>query len=355
MATQTTTNPASNSTQLQTWFSRTLLKPLDYNLILSNLPGVVQQGVDVPGAAGATSIRFHKPRRANSSNVSTLTQGTPISTFSEVDFGYVDATLVQKGIAGKISDILQAVSIFDMLKVNKDRLGADLAKSVDDDTRAAIVLGLLNIDSKFEQFASVPADPADGSQDGSDQFTALGAKTNSQAKATRLEFLKAITTLRSNSVPQVPGGGYIVVTSPQALFDLRQDDAWLKAAQYSDADQLWKYRNYQIDGARFLDTDNPFIEAGTYGTYDAAGDIYSNFVCGAGAWGCPSLKGSNRAGGKAVAPVVYILDKPDKSDSANQFTIISMKIYWVAKLLKTDLSGDVPYVVNLRCKSTYNG
>ncbi len=354
MATQTTTNPSSNSTQLQTWFSRTLLKPLDYNLILSNLPGVVQQGVDVPGSSGATSIRFHKPRRANSSNVSTLTQGTPISTFTEVDFGYVDATLVQKGIAGRISDVLQAVSIFDMLKVNKDRLGADLAKSVDDDTRAAIVSGLLNIDSKFEQFASVPADST-GAQDGSDQFVDLGAKTNSQAKATRLEFLKAITTLRSNSVPQVPGGGYIVVTSPQALFDLRQDDAWLKAAQYSDADQLWKYRNYQIDGARFLDTDNPFIEAGTYGTYDSSGDIYSNFVCGAGAWGCPSIKGSNRAGGKAVAPVVAILDKPDKTDPANQYTVISMKIYWVAKLLKTDLSGDVPYVVNLRCKSTYNG
>lgn len=354
MPTQTTANPASNSTQLQTWFSRTLLKPLDYNLILSNLPGVVQQGVDVPGSSGAQSIRFHKPRRANAANVGTLTEGTPINTFSEVNFGYVDATLVQKGLAGRISDVLQAVSIFDMLKVNKDRLGADLAKSVDDDTRAAIIAGMLNVDSKFEQFASVPAD-ADGNQDGSDQFPLLAAKTNAQAKATRLEFLKSITTLRSNSVPQVPGGGYIVVTSPQALFDLRQDDAWLKASQYSAPDNLWKYRNYQIDGARFLDTDNPHVEAAVYGTYDAAGDIYSNLVCGAGAWGCPSIKGSNRAGGKAVAPTVTILDKADKTDVLNQYTVIGMKIYWVAKLLKTDLANDVPYVVNLRCKSTYNG
>jgi len=354
MATQTTTNPASNSTRLQTYLSRTLLKPLEYALVLSNLPGVVQQGVDVPGSSGALTIRFHKPRRADAANVSTLTEGTPISSFSEVNFGYVDATLVQKGIAGKISDILQAVDIFNIMEVNKDRLGADIAKSVDDDTRAAIVSGLLNSDSLFEQFASVPAD-ADGNQDGSDQFPLLAAKTNAQAKATRLEFLKAITTLRSNSVPQLPGGGYLCVTSPESMFDLRQDDAWLKAAQYSAADKLWKWANYQIDGCRFIETDNPFKEAAVYGTYNSAGTIYSNFVCGAGAWGCPSLKGSSRAGGKAVAPQVFIHDKADKSDPANQYTLLAMKILWVAKLLKTDLSGDVPYVVNVRTKSTYNG
>lgn len=354
MATQTTTNPASNSSRLQTYLSRALLKPLSYNLKLGDLDGVVQNGVDVPGSNGGLTIRFHKVRRADAANVSTLTEGTPISTFSEVNFGYVDATLTQKGTVGKISDVLQAVDIFNLVDTNKERLGADFAKKLDDDIHISLVSGMQNLDTVFEQFAGVPS--SGGTQDGSAQFTDLAALNNAAGKMTGLEVLKAVTTMRANSVPEVPGGGYRGVVGPLAMFDLRQDDDWKKVAQYQRADDLRKWGEWNFHGVRFVESDNVFGESTTYGTRDtAAPTIYSTYVFGAGAYGVPGLKGTKRAGGKVVSPAMFLLNEADKSDPLNQTTLVGFKCLYVAKLLKTNLTGDVPYLVNIRSRSTYNG
>lgn len=346
MAIQTLTNPADVADRLQTYLRRKVIPALGYSLQLAKLPGAMQAGIDIPGSQGAKTIRCFKLRRADAANVATLTEGTVSAAYAEVTTGYKDISLVQHGIKSRISDILQAVDILNWIDVNAERLGADLAKKVDDVIGDALISGMQDINNDHELFCGVPR-----TGDGDDDFASLSALATANAKATRVMFLKAATILRNAGVPEVPGGGYLALTSPSAMFDLRQDDTWLKAVQESAPDKLWNWANYRTDGIRFVETNNPRRE-NVYGTTTSAGNIYSNFVFGSGAYGCPTLTGTQRAGQKFVSPSANILNNADKADEFNQFATVALKIYWGAALLLTNLAGDVPHCVNVRCKST---
>src|SRR4051812_43814159 len=110
-AAATTTNPADFASRLQKYFSRQLLKALQFNLRL----GAYGQAKEVPANSAANQIRFFRPRKANRSGVGALTEGTAPANLTEVAIGYVDATLKQRGALAKISDIVRAIDLFDTL------------------------------------------------------------------------------------------------------------------------------------------------------------------------------------------------------------------------------------------------
>lgn len=338
----TTSNPASILDQYQTFFSKKMLAHRQNSLKLAGLPGV-QHEADIERNHGNLTIRCFKKRPGASSNVAALTEGVAISTFAEIATGYVDATLAQIGEAAKVSDIVQLTAIFNWIDQFIETFGEDNALKMDDTIRDAIVSGMQDINSRFEIFCGVPP-----TLDGDDDFASLAALNPNNAKATALHFLGAATTIKKNLVPLI-GGGLVAVVSPAVMHDLRQDKDWLSAATHSRPDQLYKMAEMTMHGIRFIEGTNPFQE-NVYGTNVSGGSVYSNFVFGRAAFGVPKLKGN----GNPTRPKIIINNKPDKSDPLNQFCILGHSSYYTAKLMLTSLAGDVPNVVNVRAKSTYD-
>lgn len=345
MAIQTTANPADVANRLQTFFDRQIIPHLEYTLVLASLPGVLE-GHDVPANKGATTIRSFKKRKAKTDDIQNLTESAAIATFTEVDTGYVDISITEIGEAAKISQRLVSLDILDFIKLNSGSLAEDAALKYDTVIRNAQISGLANIDNEFEHFCGINAVNTDSSV----SFATQAGLTNAQAKATRLDFLRAITQLRANLVPTIRGS-YLIVYSPEAEFDLRQDQTWLDAAKNAAPDQLFKRRAFELDGCAYTQGTNPFKELATYGTHSDSGTIYSNFVFGRGAYAAPKLEGTNNG----ARPRLILNNKPDKSDPLNQFVVLGWKAYYGAGLRKTSATWDVPYVVNVRCKSTFNG
>lgn len=343
MAIQTTVNPADVANRLQTFFDRNVIPHLEYTLVLANLNGALE-GHDIPANKGATTIRTFKKRKAKTDDIVSLSETAAISTYTEIDTGYKDISITEIGEASKISQRLLNLDILDFLKLNMGSLGEDAALKYDTVIRDALVAGLLNANTRFEQFSGV-APTLVSSVD----FASLAGLSNAQGKTTRLDFLTAQTTLKANLVPTI-NGGYLAVYMPEVAHDMRQDTAWLAAATNSAPDNLYKRKTFELDGMRYMEGTNPFKET-VYGTHASGGTIYNSFVFGRGAFAAPKLGGTNNG----ASPKLILNNKPDKSDPLNQFVVLGWKAYYGADLRKTGASWDVPYMVSVRSKSTYNG
>jgi N4-gp56 family major capsid protein len=348
-ALQTTSNPTNTSYLYQVHFTKKLLPHIMDNLVLQQFA----QTEDIPAKSGVKSIRFFKRRPADTTSIATLSEGVPITTLSEVSIGYVDCSLTQTGQVGKISDIRNWTDMFSVLQQNIEAYGEDAALKFDTTARDVIIAGMLNNDSqKLERFSGVTP-----TGDSSTDWASLDALSAANGKLTRAAMLGLATQMRAHKIPTIKGGMYAAVVPPQVLHDIRQDEDWMAAATQVDTKNLYKWSQITIDGIQYVEHTNPFIEDETYGTHDAAGDIYSIPVFGRGAFGCPKLSGT----GSAVAPKIIINDKPDKTDPLNQYITVGWKAYWNAVLLKvtglTDSAGsavtDVPHCGIMRCKSTF--
>lgn len=359
----TSANPADFANRIQKYFSKQLLKALQYNLRLGSY-GVAKE---LPANAAANTIRFFRPRKANRAGVGALTEGQAPANLTEVAVGYVDIQLKQRGALAKISDIVRAIDLLDTLDLSSKTMGQDAALDFDtvcshaicsnpgqadaDATANPIPAGqttMYGSNGSFERFAGV-VNTANSAND----FATLAGQTTAQSKVTRAVHLGCITQLRVNNVPMI-NGKYPVITPPQVMFDIRQDATWIAAAVF-DAPKmrdLWNWAEFELDGGVFVEQNNPFTELATYGTYDATGAIYSLLYLGADAFGVPKLSGST-AGSDPRQPSMIILSQPDKADPLNQVVTIGWKAFYQAGLLLTNEASDKPHLVQLRAKATF--
>ncbi len=394
----TTTNPADFANRLQTYFDRTLMKELLYKLKL----GRYGTAKVLPANSAAQTIRFFRPRRAVKGNGTmgprALVQGVPPTENTTVNIGYVDCTLLQRGDASSISDIVRGVDLFDTLSVYIKTMGADAALDFDNVCSRSIASkpGQADADGapnpipigqntmydtttqatntsrpalgSFERWAGVDTTAITTSVD---RWAALAAGSASSGKLTRAVHIGAITRLKGvGGVPGVPdiNGKYKVHCPPEVIGDIRQDSVWLDSAVFNNnrkAGSLDEWVDFTLDGGDFVENTNPFIEAlagsggGGYGSYGAATDaisnnIYSVLYLGADAFGVPKLGGS-RAGSDPRMPSVIVLDKPDKADILNQKTTFGWKAYYQSVLLLTSEATDLPHVVVQRVRTGFNG
>lgn len=344
MAAVTTSNPADFANRVQTYFNPKLEKALDYALVLASY------GLRKAYPAHGTSIRFFRPRAANTTGVGAITEGTTSTTLTEAAVGYVDVALAQRGALATVTDLVQAVDLLDTVRLYVDTMGADAALDLDTVIRAALALGLLNSDATytgafFERFAGVVNTGVSATD-----FASMAALTAANAKFTRARHLSCITQLRAARVPMI-GGKYVVVIPPEGIHDVRQDADWVAAATQVNNQALYKRATIELDGGVFVEADNGLRET-VYGTAAAAGANFSAFYLGMGAFGCPELT-NKRAGGSQMGPRIGILNQADKSDPQNLKTYISWKAYWGAKPLITSVSGEVPHYLQFRFKSTF--
>lgn len=347
MAMTTTTNPADVANRLQTYFSKKLLEHARHTLRLADFA----MKAPLPRNSGSKTIRFFRKRAADASQVQKPSEGVPISTFTEVALSYVDVTLQQFAEATKVSDVLRLIDMFPVLQMNIATMGEDAALQMDSYLRDAIVANasasawlpagqttLYGSNGAQERFANAITDTTTAS---ATRHANLLAASAADSKLTRAKALTCCTQLKVNKAPKI-GGKYVCVIPPQLTHDLRQDADWLEAAKYSAVEKLYNDELGQLDGVRYVEATNPFIEGSTYGTYNSAGSVFAALYFGKDAFGAPELGGQS-----PYNPSIMICDKPDKSDPANQFVTATWKAFWGAILLNS------AFVVALRAKTTY--
>jgi N4-gp56 family major capsid protein len=372
MAQVSTTNPADFANRRQIFFSKELLKELEFNLRMAQFA----EKKSAP-ATGFLAIRFFRVRKARKAGggvgPANLTEGVQNLRKSEVSIGNLDCYLNQRGDDFEITDIVRATDLLDTLKIYMKTLGQDAALDLDQvitnslmgdatTTNKAKALGLgaaqttlFNSNNTygiatapyFERFAGI-ANTGNSAND----FATFNALTAANAKFTRLEHLRALTQLRSNDVKPPDGKVFPVIVAPQVKFDIRQDATLVAAMTQRDNAKLYKYEEFELDGGAFIESTNPWQEKNTYGTYDVTGGNFTNLYIGDDAYGTVKLS-NNIAGGDPTAPKITVLDTADKSDRYNQLVAGSWKVFYGSILKITSDPSDCPHVVASRVKTTF--
>ena len=330
-----TTTSTTLSALYQTHFSKKLLDHAVQELRLNEFA----MEAELPKNLGSKVIQWFRPDVGAASNVQTLTEGTPISTFRDVTYSAVSATLAQYGEAAKITDIVNMTSLFDALSQSIDTMGEDCALFADELTRAQLIHASTGLTKMYAQ--------------GLADFAATIAATVAASKLTGADLLRAATRLLINRAPKIDGN-YVAIIPPQCSYDIKRDGDFLETAKYSNAKALYKNEIGTLWGVRCVEATNPHMEDETEGTYDSdlsggsgntLGLVYSTIVTGKGAYGVPKLAGTQ----SPWKPSIIINDKPDKSDPLNQFVTAGWKSFWTAKVLNAN------YGICLRGRSGFVG
>jgi N4-gp56 family major capsid protein len=373
MAIQTTSNPSDFAYRRQEYLARVAWPELEFQLRMYQF--AQKETIPAKGFKAARFYRLRKARRRTGSvGPTNLTEGTMTARGSTVTTGYVDCYAIQRGDDFSLSDIVVATDILPTLKNNMSVIMKDAALDLDGILMAAIMgnastlvlanaLGLGAAQTTlygsnntygvaqapyFERFCGV-ANTGVSSTD----FATHAALPAASAKFTRVENLKAMTQLRANDVEPADGMAYPAVLSPLQMFDMRQDPTLVAAMTHRDTSKLYKYEKVELDGAAFIETTAPWIEAaGGYGTFNAAGNINTILYMGKDALGAIKLS-NNIAGGDPGAIKIDVLDKADKSDIYNQTIVGVWKTFFGAIMKLTSDASDVPHVCALRCQTTY--
>ena len=357
MAAVTTANPVDFSNRVQIYFNPKFLEALDYNLVLS------QYGMKKAYPVNGTTIRFFRPRAANTTGVAAISEGTTPTTLTEVAVGHVDIALAQRGALATVTDLTRAEDLIDTVQLYTKTMGADAALDLDTVVRNALRTGLNNSVQVtfagsgayggfyFERFAGTTTGTGAGDDTSAECHATFHALSASNAKFTRARHLTNITTLKAARVPTI-GGRYVAITPNEVLHDIRQDTDWVSAATQVNNNALYKHGEIMLDGAVFVPSDNPWREGATYGTYSATGANFSVFYLGADAFGIPEHT-NKIAGGSQMGPKTIILSGADKADPLALKTFIGWKAFWGVAPFITNVAGEVPHYLQFRCKSTF--
>ena len=312
----------SLSDQYQSYFSKDLLNYAVQGLALNDYA----QQADLPKNVGSKKIAWFRYDAPAASNVQTLTEGTAISTSRDLTLTKVEATLAQYGEYAKVTDILSWTELYDAMAQAVKVMGQDAAIHADQISRNALVVGAATANEFFAKNTS---------------FANLASAAAAAATVDSTEFLRTRTRLVITRAPKF-GTDFVAVVPPQHVHDLRKDERWFKAMQYGAYEKLFKDEIGKLDGIRYVEATNPFIELSTEDTYDASGGVFSSIVLGKEAFGTPKLTSQS-----PFSPSIIIVDKPDSGNPLLQYKSAGWKAFWTAKVL-----NDTWYC-NLRGKTSY--
>ena len=375
MGMTTTANPSSQADELQIHFSKRLLQVQKPSLVM-NQEGLAVMG-DLPKNIGGRSMRLFKCSRPSSTlrgASPTLTtdvvgkfaigganEGVAISTFRENPKTHVDVVLEEWVQATKVSDVAGLIGMFDYLRQNIELMGMDAALFADSMSRNALV-GSVHPDATStplthgsdgtngcELFVNGAGTFVNGGTSATN-FTNLQGLTQAAGKLTHACILGGVTRLKVNEAPMPKGGRPLFLLPPQQQSDLCTDDRYETAFNGQGNKGVFNRELGILDGVRFVEHTNPFIEDEVYGTYDSTdndgdGLVYTGLMIAAGAFGTPKLAGTK----SPEAPRIYISTGASKIDPADQFSVAAWKYIGMAMGL------DSLNIVAIRSKSTFIG
>lgn len=160
------------------------------------------------------------------------------------------------------------------------------------------------------------------------------AELTAADKLTSRELRKAVKTLKKNHA-QTFGGYYVAIIGPDTMYDLQEDEAFVKVSQYQDKENIYTGEVGRLFGVRLVETTEAKIFEGTGA--DGA-DVASVIVLGQYAYGVTSLKGAK------PRVIVKPAGSAGTADPLDQISTVGWKMDgFGAKLLQSE------YAVRIEC------
>lgn len=322
-----TDNPASLADQFQALFSKKLLDGVNETLILNNFGAKY----DLPTNTGNSSITmFQWNTAADGTQVSNLTEGTPISTYREVGLRKINVPLTQVGEALKVTDILNYSQLFSALNEGIRALTLDASLHLDTVVRNALQ-GVTSATGIATGIASARTTDIYGNSVSkiyagtATNFAGLGGTVY----LTPSDLLDAATLIRLDKNVSL-NESFTAIVDPAVAADLLKDSTVVNIAQYNTktgVSDIVKGQLGEIYGVNVQQHTNAWKES-TEGTYSSSGSVVSTYVLTNGAFGTVNYSGQS-----PYAPSVVIVDKPDKSDILNQNIYAGWKAHWAVQVL----------------------
>lgn len=160
------------------------------------------------------------------------------------------------------------------------------------------------------------------------------AELTAADKLTSRELRKAVKTLKKNHA-QTFGGYFVAIIGPDTMYDLQEDEAFVKVSQYQDKENIYTGEVGRLFGVRLVET----TEAKVFEGAGASGaDVASVIVLGQYAYGVTSLKGAK------PRVIVKPAGSAGTADPLDQISTVGWKMDgFGAKLLQPE------YAVRIEC------
>ena len=160
------------------------------------------------------------------------------------------------------------------------------------------------------------------------------AELTAADKLTSTELRKAVRTLKKNLAEKF-NGYYVAIVGPDTVYDLQEDDAWVKVSEYQDKENIYTGEVGRLFGVRLVET----TEAKIFEGMGADGaDVASVIVLGQYAYGVTSLKGAK------PRVIVKPAGSAGTADPLDQISTVGWKMDgFGAKLLQPE------YAVRIEC------
>lgn len=160
------------------------------------------------------------------------------------------------------------------------------------------------------------------------------AELTAADKLTSRELRKAVKTLKKNHA-QTFGGYFVAIIGPDTMYDLQEDEAFVKVSQYQDKENIYTGEVGRLFGVRLVET----TEAKIFEGAGASGaDVASVVVLGQYAYGVTSLKGAK------PRVIVKPAGSAGTADPLDQISTVGWKMDgFGAKLLQPE------YAVRIEC------
>ena len=160
------------------------------------------------------------------------------------------------------------------------------------------------------------------------------AELTAADKLTSRELRKAVKTLKKNHA-QTFGGYFVAIIGPDTMYDLQEDEAFVKVSQYQDKENIYTGEVGRLFGVRLEETTEAKIFEGAGA--DGA-DVASVIVLGQYAYGVTSLKGAK------PRVIVKPAGSAGTADPLDQISTVGWKMDgFGAKLLQPE------YAVRIEC------
>lgn len=283
------TTSAGLTPGMQTYYNRVLLKTFEPELVHLQFG---DEHTLPPNSGRVMNLRKLIPVATNTSELEEGNPGDGVM-LSETE---VTMEIKQHGDYARCSDLLDLVHL-DMNIMRRVELFGDAgARSVD-----ALVR---------EELATCTNVIYAG---GKTSRTALTAED----KLTSKELRKAVKMLKKAHA-QTFGGWYIAIVGPDTIYDLQDDDNFIKVAQYQDKEAIYTGEIGRMFGVRIVETTEAKIFEGAGA--DSA-DVASIIVLGRYAYGYTGLKGVAKP-----RVIVKPAGSAGTSDPLDQISTVGWKI-----------------------------
>ena len=267
--TNTNTNMTSSTgltPGMQTYYNRELLRTFEPELVH------VQFGDEHLLPANSGLVMNMRKIIPLETNTAALSEGEPGDSVMLAETE-VTVQLQQYGEYARSSD-KQDLTHLDMNIMRKTKLFGDAgARSIDAVAR--------------EELAKCPNVIFAGGKTARDQVT-------SADKLTSRDLRRAVKMLKKKHA-QTFNGYYVAIVGPDVLYDLQDDDAFIKVSQYQDKENIYTGEVGRLFGVRLVETTEAKIFQNAGAAIDASSshyDVASVIVLGQYAYGVTSLRGA---------------------------------------------------------------